>query len=196
MPMIDFFLWALGIPPIEVPSDEKRNHWLKSLPLPAWPSDRAGYVLFCPNASTPVRSIPPSLHREMVARLHDDFGVPVVGFAAVDHPHYTDITPLAPDTADFLNWVKHARYLVTSDTAALHIAAGFDVPTTAFFTTIPPAMRARDYADCHAVSVPVPGLAGIQASARPGDLAALERAYQAVLAEQVGPLHRAPRIGA
>jgi hypothetical protein len=40
----------------------------------------------------------------------------------------------------------------------------------------------------------VPGLAGIQASARPGDLAALERAYQAVLAEQVGPLHRAPRI--
>ncbi len=194
MPMIDFFLWALGIPPIEVPSDEKRNHWLKSLPLPAWPSDRAGYVLFCPNASTPVRSIPPSLHREMVARLHDDFGVPVVGFAAVDHPHYTDVTPLAPDTADFLNWVKHARYLVTSDTAALHIAAGFDVPSTAFFTTIPPAMRARDYANCHAVSVPVPGLAGIQASARPGDLAALERAYQAVLAEQVGPLHRAPRI--
>ncbi|CAH2787932.1 MAG: hypothetical protein CBARDMAM_2363 [uncultured Caballeronia sp.] len=29
------------------------------------------------------------------------------------------------------------------DTAAIHIAAGFDIPTTAFFTTIAPDLRAR-----------------------------------------------------
>ena len=42
-------------------------------------------------------------------------------------------------------------------------------------------MRARDYANCRAVSVPLPGLDGIQASARSTDLAALDRAYATLL---------------
>ncbi|SAL38882.1 glycosyltransferase family 9 protein [Caballeronia humi] len=180
LPMVDFFLWALGVPPSDVPSADKRNRWLQALPLVA--HEREPYVLFCPNATTPVRSIPPSMHAELIERLWREFGLPVAGFGAVDHPHYTDVTPLAPDTADFVAWIRHARYLVTSDTAALHIAAGFDVPTTAFFTTIPPSMRARDYTNCRAVSVPLPGLDGIQASSRATDLAALERAYAMLLA--------------
>ncbi|WP_087656259.1 glycosyltransferase family 9 protein [Caballeronia terrestris] len=179
LPMIDFFLWALGVAPSDIPSDDKRNRWLETLPLPE--SEQGSYVLFCPNATTPVRSIPPSMHARLVDRLWREFGVPVAGFAKVDHPHYTDVASLAPDTADFLAWIKHARYVVTSDTAALHVAAGFDVPTTGFFTTIPPSMRARDYANCHAVSVPLPGLDGIQASARSTDLQALERAYTTLL---------------
>jgi hypothetical protein len=183
-PMIDFFLWALGVAPAGIPAAEKRNAWLAGLPLPPWPDDRADYVLFCPNASTPVRSIPASMRARLVDRLWQRFGVPVKGFGAVDHPHYEDVTALAPDTADFLNWVKHARFLMTSDTAALHIAAGFDVPTTAFFTTIAPELRARDYARCHASSVALPGLQGIHASARPADLAALALGYETLLADE------------
>ncbi|SAK99502.1 hypothetical protein AWB81_05741 [Caballeronia arationis] len=183
-PMIDFFLWALGMSVADIPATEKHNGWLTDLPLPPWPDDRADYVLFCPNASTPVRSIPESMRARLVERLWKRFGLPVKGFGTVDHPHYDDVTPLVPDTADFLNWVKHARHLMTSDTAALHIAAGFDVPTTAFFTTIAPDLRARDYARCHALSVALPGLQGIHASARAADLAALAHAYDALLADE------------
>ena len=177
LPMIDFFLWAMGMCAADVPPEEKRNHWLKTLPPRPHPRDGAGYVLFCPSASTPVRSIPAALHGPIVERLWDEFGLPVAGFGAVDHPRYTDVTAHSPDTADFLNWVRHARYVVTSDTAALHIAAGFDVPTTAFFTTIAPQLRARDYLYCNAVSVPLTGLAGIQASSQARDLEAVDEAY-------------------
>jgi hypothetical protein len=176
MPMIDFFLWAMGIAPENIAAGDKRNRWLADVPRRAIESER--YALFCPDASTPVRSIPTSVRARIVARLADETGLPVLGFGAVDHPRYRDIAPLSRDTDDFLAWIGHARYLVTADSAALHIAAGFDVPTTAFFTTIPAFMRARDYANCVAVEFALPHLQGIHASARPADLDALERAYR------------------
>ena len=176
MPMIDFFLWAMGVAPERIGADDKRNRWLADLPLPA--IDSEPYALFCPDASTPVRSIPASARAGIVARLAEETGLPVAGFGAVDHPRYRDIAPLCIDTDAFLAWIAHARYLVTADTAALHVAAGFDVPTTAFFTTISSTLRARDYANCVAVDLALPHLQGIHASARPADLAALERVYR------------------
>ncbi|BAN23932.1 glycosyltransferase family protein [Caballeronia insecticola] len=178
MPMIDFFLWALGVAPESVAGADKRNRWLADLALPPQ-QPNAPYALLCPDASTPVRSIPASVRAHIVARLADETGLDVYGFGAVDHPRYRDITPLSTDTADFLMWIKHARCLVTADTAALHVAAGFDIPTTAFFTTIPAPLRARDYANCIAVDMDLPHLRGIHASARTADLDALERAYRA-----------------
>jgi len=103
-----------------------------------------------------------------------------VGFGAIDHQLYTDVTARAPDTADFLAWIKHAAYLMTSDTAGVHIAAGFDIPTTAFFTTIAPDLRVRDYPHCKSVSLLVPELEGIQASNRAADVERVERAYRAL----------------
>ncbi|CCD38262.1 ADP-heptose:LPS heptosyltransferase [Candidatus Paraburkholderia kirkii UZHbot1] len=177
MPMIDFFLWAMGIEPASIPAGDKRNRWLADLRLPA--SSAGPYALFCPDASTPVRSIPVSVRADIVARIADETGLAVYGFGAVAHPRYRDIAPLPADTADFLAWIGQARYLVTADTAALHIAAGFDVPTTAFFTSFPASMRARDYASCVAVELDLPHLRGMHASARAADLDALERAYRA-----------------
>ncbi|SAK71493.1 hypothetical protein AWB77_03029 [Caballeronia fortuita] len=176
MPMIDFFLWAMGVAPDRIAVGDRRNGWLADVPLKA--TANVPYTLFCPDASTPVRSIPASMRACIVARLADETGLPVMGFGAVDHPRYRNIAPLCLDTDDFLAWIGHARYLVTADTAALHVAAGFDIPTTAFFTTIPASLRARDYPNCVAVEFALPHLRGIHASARPADLAALERAYR------------------
>jgi hypothetical protein len=180
LPMIDFFLGALGTPPASVPSAHKTNRWLQNLPLPALPDawrDRA-YVLFCPTASTPVRSIPQPVHSALVSRLFERFGLPVLGFGAVDHPHYVDVSALSANTAHFLTWVRHARYMLTSDTAAVHIAAGFDVPTTAFFTTIAPELRVRDYPLCQPVALELPGLRNVQASERAQDMARVDAAYR------------------
>lgn len=180
LPMIDFFLGALGVQPASVPSAHKANRWLQTLALPPLPDawrDRP-YVLFCPTASTPVRSIAQPVRNALVSRLFERFGLPVLGFGAVDHPHYVDVSAFSSDTAHFLAWVRHARYMLTSDTAAVHIAAGFDVPTTAFFTTIAPELRVRDYPLCRPVTLELPELRNVQASEREQDMARLNAAYQ------------------
>lgn len=178
LPMIDFFLDAMGIKPEEVPASDKCNHWLQTLTLPRPGALKGDYVLVCPSASTPVRSIPASVQGDFVEALWQRYRLPVAGFGPIDHPLYTDLTLQAPDTADFLAWIKHAAYLVAPDTAAIHIAAGFNVPTTAFFTTIAPDLRVRDYPRCKSVSLLVPGLEGMQASSRAADLDHVERAYR------------------
>jgi hypothetical protein len=180
LPMIDFFLSALGTDPACVPGRDKANRWLAALHLPPLPSewrDRP-YLLFCPTSSTPVRSVPGSMHAALVERLIERFDLPVLGFGPVDHPGYVDVRAHSPDTAHFLAWIRHAQYVVASDTAAVHIAAGFDVPTTAFFTTIAPALRVRDYPVCEPIALDVPALRDIQASSRAPDLAVIEAAFR------------------
>jgi len=180
LPMIDFFLGAMGIKADEIPAADKRNHWLQNLALPRPQGLTGDYVLLCPTASTPVRSIPGSVRADFAEALWQRFRRPVAGFGAIDHASYTDLTPHTPDTADFIAWIKHASYLVTPDTAAVHIAAGFDIPTTAVFTTITPDLRVRDYPRCKAVLLPLPELEGIQASNRATDMELIERAYRAL----------------
>ena len=183
LPMIDFFLGALGVPPESVPSADKANRWLQMLELPRLPDawrDRP-YVLFCPTASTPIRSVPQPVRATLVGRLFERFGLPVLGFGPVDYPHYVDVAATSTSTAHFLAWIRHARYVLTSDTAAVHIAAGFDVPTTAFFTTIAPELRVRDYPHCQPVTLNLPDLRNVQASDREQDMVRLNTAYETVV---------------
>ena len=93
LPMIDFFLDAMGIKADEVPAIDKRNHWLQELILPRPQALKGDYVLLCPTASTPVRSIPASVHKDLVEALWHRYRLPVAGFGAIDHPLYTDLTP-------------------------------------------------------------------------------------------------------
>jgi hypothetical protein len=157
-PMIDFFLSALGAAPGAIPADAKRNRWLAALALPALPPAWQGrrYTLFCPTASTPLRSLPTTRYAALVAMLADTYGLPVLGFEPVDHPAYVDVHAYSADTAHFIAWVKHASMVFATDTSAVHLAAGFDVPTLACFTTIAPALRVRDYPHCVGVALPVP----------------------------------------
>jgi hypothetical protein len=188
LPMIDFFLDAMGIKAGEIPSIEKRNHWLQKLSLPRPDGLKGDYVLLCPTASTPVRSIiPASVRSDLVEALWQRYRLPVAGFGTITHPLYTDLTSRAPDTKDFLAWIKHAAYLVTPDTAAVHIAAGFNIATTAFFSTIAPDLRVRDYPLCKPVGLLTPELKGIQASNRAADVERVERAYRALKIDRFFP---------
>ncbi|MDN7429683.1 ADP-heptose--LPS heptosyltransferase [Burkholderia sp. AU45388] len=182
LPMIDFFLDALGVDPAAVPAAAKRNRWLARLSLPALPAEwQRPYVLFCPTASTAVRSVPPALRVAFVEQLARRYGLPVVGFGPLAHPAYVDVSGDATDTARFIAWVKGASLLFAPDTAAVHLADGFDVPTLACFTTIGPALRVRDYPHCVPVTLDVPAeLHGLHRSERPEDLAAVEAAYRVV----------------
>jgi hypothetical protein len=180
MPMIDFFLWALGVDPNLISPELKANRWLERLCLPviSAPGPGKDYVLFCHKASTPIRSIPQAMHLTLVEWLWQRFHCPVLGFTPVEHPHYQDISRFTTDTAHFLSWFKHARYVLTSDSAAVHIAAGFNVPSLAIFTSIKPERRVRDYPLCQPLRLEIPALDNMHASARPQDIALVEQAYQ------------------
>jgi hypothetical protein len=179
-PMIDFFCDALGIEPADVADSMKANRWIQAVRVPSLPEPWAHepYVLFCPASSTPVRSIPEAVRHRLVDFLYQRFGVPVLGFGHVGHDRYVDIGRLSSTTAEFLAWIKHARHVMTCDSSAVHIAAGFDVPTTAFFTSIPSRLRTAHYRSCKAIDFQIPAIAGIQASARQQDITAVEEAYR------------------
>jgi hypothetical protein len=182
-PMIDFFLDALGVDPGAIDAHQKRNSWLTRLVQANrhFANAEQPYALFCPTASTPLRSIPATHRARLVDLIHRAYGLPVLGFGAVEHHAYRDINAENRTTAEFLRWVGNAAFVMTGDTAALHIAAGFDVPTTAFFSSIEPRMRARDYPRCHSVSLNVPTLRGLQASSRAADLEVLDEAFEQLL---------------
>jgi hypothetical protein len=187
LPMIDFFLGALGVRPESIASANKANRWLQMLELPCLPESWRDhpYVLLCPTATTPIRSIPQPVRAALVSRLFERFGVPVLGFGPVTHPHYVDVAATSSSTAHFLAWIRHARYLLTSDTAAVHVAAGFNVPTTAFFTTIAPELRVRDYPHCQPVALNLPELRNVQASDREQDVARLHAAYETIVSDEL-----------
>lgn len=182
-PMIDFFIDALGTDPATIAPSDKQNRWLSALPrqgLKARPTDRP-YAIFAPNASTPLRSIPTSVHYDLVDAIASRYGMPVLGFAPVQHPSYVDVTKDSVATDTFLEFIRGASFVMTSDTAAVHIAAGFDVPTTAFFSSIEPELRVRDYKNCTAIKIEVPSLRSLQASGRDSDLQLLEGRFRVIV---------------
>ncbi len=184
LPMIDYFLDALGVTPAEVGTQSKRNRWLARLDLPALPEPwrTRRYALVCADASTPLRSFPDAQRAAIVERVARRYGLPVLGFGPVDRVDrhvYTDVRALSPDTAAYLAWIRGAAVLISADTSAIHAADGFDVPTLACFTSIAPALRVRDYPHCVPVSLALPpALRDRHASDDAGDVAAVAAAFR------------------
>jgi hypothetical protein len=149
--MHDFFYNHMGLTAANIPIEDKQNRWLRKLSLPDSPGDEQHYVLFSPGSSTPLRAIPRRHYPEIVDRLHQRFQLPVLGFARIAHPAYRCIAEKCNSTRQFIAAIAGADYLYSSDSSALHIAAGFQVPTRALFSAIPPALRTRYYPACDAV---------------------------------------------
>src|SRR6266568_5469113 len=81
-PMVDFFIRGLGISLDAVPAAAKANRWLSLVPVPSVqaPWLGGGYVLFCDQASTPLRTVPQEHAMTMVDRIWRQYGLPVLGF--------------------------------------------------------------------------------------------------------------------
>ena len=172
--MIDFFLTRLGLDPARVPAQLRRNAWLapRLRPAPA----ACGYVLACPRTSMALRDMPEALHADLLHWLA----------AHVPRPVLTQGTPAAgalaaPPAADFAALcalVAGAALLVSADTAMVHLADAYAVPTLALFTTHRPEWRVRDYPRCRALHFPPPGLPEALEFARsPADEAAAQAAW-------------------
>ena len=184
-PMVDFFLRGLGIDRSAVPASALANRWLSGVPLPAlpkpWSQASPGYVLFCDRASTALRSVPSAHAAAMVDRIWQRYGLPVLGFHPIAHPRYHDVSCHSPDLDHFMAWVRQARAVVGIDSSAIHLAAGFDVPTLAIFASIDPALRVRDYPHCRAVDARTPMLDGLHQSDDPAVLREVARVWSGLV---------------
>jgi len=179
LPMVDFFFWALGLDAAAVPREHKQNRWLRAQ---VWPQtrpdldavlDAAPYCLFVPRASSALRSLPPALWPLCIDFLSARYGLRVLGAEPMVHPNYQCIAAHVTSTPAFLRSVAKARCVLSVDSAAVHLAAGFGVPALALFNTIAPALRVASYEGVQALDLRDPALHGLHTS---DDAALLEHA--------------------
>ncbi len=180
-PMIDYFLAALGVDPRRVGPWEKNPDWLRELRLPSLPP-RPGYVMFCPRASTPLRSIPPPARRALVDAVCRHWPGDVLGFGRVDHPRYRELSGSSSSLGTYLAWLRGAAAVVTTDTSSLHIAAGFRLPTLAYFVSIAPPLRSGYYPTVSPVDLVHEELRGLHSSNDPGHLTLRDRVWDSYVA--------------
>ncbi|MEO3988702.1 glycosyltransferase family protein [Pseudocitrobacter cyperus] len=174
MEMHDYFYHSVGLAPQSVPDKFKQNCWLQRH---FSKSDRSPYILFCPGASTPLRAIPDVWHRRIITGLQERYALPVLGFSPITLPGYQNISQQVTTTDAYINVIRQADFVYTADSSALHIAAGFAIPTHAIFTSIDPALRVRYYPQ---VTWSLPGSIepdGAHASADSQRLAQLHQHY-------------------
>jgi hypothetical protein len=172
--MVDFFLGRLGVDPAGVPGEMKRNAWLRprirvrNLDLPE------GYTLVCPSASNPMRDMPDEIHARILAVLARKGAVVTQGLASQGG---VMSRPSEASLADLCGLVAHARWVVSTDTAMVHLADAFGVQCLAFFPTHDPAWRVRDYPLCTPVALAGPEPPGLEFVRTPGDLSAARAAW-------------------
>jgi len=201
--MVDFFLRRLGIDPSGVPGEMKRNTWLRPRTGVRNSFLPVGYALVCPSASNPMRGMPEEIHSRILAVVaqkgpvvtqgdvsearHDTRTSPSLsapgggeGWGEVGRPADNPRVLLRPretSLADLCGLVANARWVVSTDTAMVHLADAFEVPCLAFFPTHDPAWRVRDYPLCMPVPLAGPDPPGLEFVRTADDLVAARRAW-------------------
>ncbi|HHH3584244.1 TPA: hypothetical protein ACPZD3_004754, partial [Enterobacter hormaechei subsp. xiangfangensis] len=81
-----------------------------------------------------------------------------------DHPNFFNISNISSDTLSFAGIIKHACFLYTCDSSALHLGAGFNIPTRCIFTTVKPELRSLYYTKCESIYIGNNHTAGVHCS--------------------------------
>lgn len=179
--MVDYFLARLGADPTAVPSERKRNTWLSGLLHPHRPTGLPDkYVLVCPRAAMSLRTMPAPVHERLLAALLALQGLPIVtqGKPAKAHPRVVH-RPAVASLAELAGLVAGAALIVSTDTAMVHLADAWSVPTLAFFVTHRPGWRVRDYPLCRAVYLPAALPLALEFARDAADITAAEHAWAA-----------------
>jgi Glycosyltransferase family 9 (heptosyltransferase) len=175
--MIDFFLRRLGVEPQFVPSGLKRNAWLAPR-VTAQPAARPwGYVLICPRASMPLRDMPDEIHDAILRQLVSSYAMVTQGRVPLDLVTEVAHAPECATLAELCTLVRNARWVISTDTAMVHLADAFGVPCLAFFPTHRPEWRARDYPRCVAIPLRSALPPGLEFARGVGDRALARRAW-------------------
>jgi hypothetical protein len=151
--MIDFFLRRLGVEPPLVPPSARRITWLAPRIENRRPCLPRGYVLVCPRASTRLRDMPEAIHERILRQALVQGPVATQGRVPTDLASAVIEVPRCTSLAGLCALVSGADWVISTDTAMVHLADAFDVPCLAFFPTHRPEWRVRDYPRCMSVAL-------------------------------------------
>ena len=145
--MFDYFAARLGLDPATIPTTSRAPSWLaKALPNPPQPPLREPYVLIAAGASQPIRAMPPDEAKALATAVIGATGIRVAGLGFdLDHTQFTQADSWTPDFDSFVGLIAHASAIVSADSAAIHIAAAYAIPTLGLFTTTAPSLRISGY---------------------------------------------------
>ncbi len=159
--LLDSCLIALGVDPETVATEHKRNLWPQDeratrtvAPvldlIRSTPDDDSRdlpLVLFHPEASTPLRSVPEAQRAPLARALADTLPCRVITAAPLEarHPRVHDLSGFSPDLDHLTALIAGCDGLVTVDTALYHLADAVDTPAVALFSTIDPERRVGHY---------------------------------------------------
>jgi ADP-heptose:LPS heptosyltransferase len=128
-----------------------------------------GYILVCPKASMRLRDMPDVIHARVLR--HALASGPVVTQGRVPDALVHDVIHVPPcATLDAqCGLVRHAKCMISTDTAMVHLADAFGIPCIAFFPTHRPEWRVRDYPRCQPIALQSRLPPGIEFARGPGD---------------------------
>ncbi|MGH7080028.1 MAG: glycosyltransferase family 9 protein [Acetobacteraceae bacterium] len=177
--MIDFFLARLNVDPALISAGAKRNLWLAPALHPRRPHALPRrYVLVCPRAAMALRTMPARFHARLLEDVLTLQGLPVVTQGRPPQPDGRVIyCPAVASLSDLAGLISCAALIVSTDTAMVHLADAFSVPTLAFFVTHRPEWRARDYPFCRAIHLPAALPEALEFARDAADLAIAEAAW-------------------
>jgi Glycosyltransferase family 9 (heptosyltransferase) len=178
--MIDYFLGHLGLDPNLVPAGMKRNKWLSrrlTLTKPGLPD---GFILICPTSGYDLRSMPKEIHEALLWQLEGHGPLVTQGSIPKGLEGRAISRPKENSLEDLCNLIAHARLVISTDTAMVHLADAVEVPCLAFFPTHDPTWRIRDYPLCTAVPLAGAEPLGLEFARTPDDWATARRAWSPV----------------
>ncbi len=152
LPMIDYLLKRMSVPPGSVPAELKRIRFPIASPdapgqgliLP--PANGRHRVFLNPLAATPVRCVPARHIPSILTAMHDlGWTVHTIGNANSDSPPIFDLSGKMPAFTDYVSVLAQMDVIVTVDSAALYVADLLNLPALAMFATVPPQLRIPYY---------------------------------------------------
>lgn len=104
-------------------------------------------IIFHREASTPIRSIPLSVSKNLLSEMSEKSDYHFVSLRPLDfeHPCFTDISHLSVDLEHYISLVSLADGFITVDTSLYHFADAVGTPGVAIFTTAEPFRFASYY---------------------------------------------------
>src|SRR5882672_1780778 len=191
LPWIDGCLEAVGVEHWTVAKEHKRTRLSLDVSVEE-PASAAvdlarsrgrPLLLFHPLASTPIRSMPPSVVPRALDALLDLTDYTVVSTVRIPfaHARFIDWSSVSSTFDHFAYLISKVDTFITVDTATYHVADAFDVPGIVLFTSIDLALRVSYYPFVAGIELsPGNRLSGVHFSERADDIRYAESLWEGV----------------
>ena len=188
MPMVDWYLWWMGLDPAAVPAGDKRNTVAvpeaeRAFVAALLPAAGGPRILINPKASGKLRSMPDAAARRLVEHLlaaWPQAQVVLIQPLAFAHPRLLNLSLAIDNASRLAAVVALADGLIGVDTYTQHLADATSTPAVTLFTSVSPDLYPYyPLGEC----VPLPDAPGLPAWGKmkvPADMwAGMADAYEA-----------------